>query len=361
MNDDPAGAGNPDASLPPSLARYSRQILYPGIGLEGQQRLRNASATLIGCGALGSALANTLVRAGIGALRIIDRDFIEPVNLQRQTLFDEQDIAQNLPKAEAAARKLRRINSAVEVEGIVADIHPANIAALCGSADLLLDGTDNLETRYLINDFAVRTETPWVYGACLGAEGLVLAIVPHRTPCLRCIWDDPPAPGSLPTCDTAGILMSAASIVAAFQAIEALKILAGRTDALHGRLLAIDAWTGQCRALNVQAAHAADCICCQQRRYEYLEGDRFASATALCGRDAVQIRPVTSSAEGPAVSFRAIAERLPARAAARYNEYMLRFRADDFAVTLFADGRAIIQGTGDPAAARAIYAQYIGV
>ncbi len=342
----------------PDLARYSRQIRLPQLGLDGQRRLRHTSVALVGCGALGGTLASLLVRAGIGHLRLIDRDFVELDNLQRQMLFDEQDVSECLPKAEAAARKLRRVNSAVEVEPVVADLGPRNARALCADADLLLDGTDNLETRYLVNDVAVQGGVPWVYGACVGVEGRVLAVVPGQTPCLRCLWDEPPPPGSLPTCDTAGVLATAAGVVASFQATEALKLLAGRADALHGRLLTIDVWTGRVRAVRVQAAHEPGrCACCGQGRYEFLDGARASAATALCGRDAVQVLPP----EGTAVDLRALSRRLPASARAKGNEFLLRFQADAYTVTLFADGRAIVQGTRDAAAARGIVAKYVGV
>jgi len=342
----------------PELARYSRQIRLPQLGLESQRRLRHTSVALVGCGALGGTLASLLVRAGVGHLRLIDRDFVELDNLQRQMLFDEQDVSECLPKAEAAARKLRRVNSAVELEAVVADLGPRNARALCADADLLLDGTDNLETRYLVNDVAVQGGVPWVYGACVGVEGLVLTVIPGQTPCLRCLWDEPPPPGSLPTCDTAGVLATAASVVASFQATEALKLLAGRADALHGRLLAIDVWTGRVRAVNVQAAHEPGrCVCCGQGRYEFLDGTRASATTALCGRDAVQVLPP----EGTSVDLRALARRLPASARARGNEFLLRFQADPYLVTLFADGRAIVQGTRDTAAARSIVAKYVGV
>ena len=365
-----------NSDIPSDLARYSRQMLFAPIGVQGQRRLRNASVTLVGCGALGSVLANTLVRAGVGALRIIDRDFIELSNLQRQTLFDEHNIAQSLPKAVAAARKLRKINSAVEIEDFVADVNPATIETLCGSADLVLDGTDNLATRYLINDFAVRENIPWVFGACLAAEGLVLPILPHETACLRCIWPDPPTPGSLPTCDTAGVLAATVQIVASLQATEAMKILIGRDADVSRCLLAIDAWAGRIRALNVQSAReAGDCPCCGQARYEFLSGEKFAVTTTLCGRDAVQILPggagvSSASRDAPAVSFKSIVDRLPPRSNPKRNEFLLRFTieapssaASDstrYTVTLFTDGRAIVQGTSDPAVAQSIYARYVG-
>ena len=343
--------------MPPELARYGRQMLVSGVGVAGQQSLRHAYITLIGCGALGGALADILVRAGIGGLRVIDRDFIELDNLQRQTLFDEHDIAENLPKAEAAARKLHRINSAVAVEGIVADFNAANAEQLCENADLLLDGTDNLETRFLINDVAVKHDLPWVYGACLATEGLVLPIVPHKTPCLRCIWDEPPAPGEIPTCDTAGILAATVHIVAGLQATEAMKLLMGRTADLLPGLTSIDAWTARARTVNVQAAHdTGDCPCCKHGRYDFLSGQRGSSATTLCGRDAVQLLP----AEGVTVNLKSIAGRLPAHTRPRVNEFLLRFKTDDHAVTIFADGRTIVQGTADPAVARGVVAKYVG-
>ncbi len=342
-------------------------MLFAPIGVEGQRRLRQASVTLVGCGALGSVLADLLVRAGVGALRIIDRDFVELDNLQRQTLFDEHDVAQNLPKAEAAARKLRKINSAVELEGLVEDVNPGNAVALCGDADLILDGTDNLETRYLINDVAVQHRLPWIYAACLGAEGLVLPIVPHEGPCLRCIWEDPPPPGTTPTCDTAGILAATASIVASLAATEAMKILlgnrgqgpstSGAEPSRYTGLLVVDVWAGRVRGVNMQSAFdAGDCPCCKQGRYDFLTGERAATTTTLCGRDAVQILP----AGDVPINLKSIAARLSPQARAKVNEFILRFNVESVSVALFADGRAIIQGTSDPAIARAVYAKYIG-
>ncbi len=338
------------------LGRYSRQMLFERIGPSGQTCLKHASVVVVGCGALGGNLANLLVRAGVGFLRLIDRDFIEVNNLQRQPLFDEHDIAEALPKAEAAARKLHRANSAVEIEAVVADFHPANAEELCREADLILDGTDNLETRYLINDVAIARGVPWVYGACLGAEGLVLPVQPGITACLRCVWPDPPAPGSIPTCDTAGILAAAAAVVASLQATEAMKLLMGRTDELHS-LLAVDVWSGRIRHVNVQAAYdAGDCPCCRRGQHEFLRGERFAATTSLCGRDAVQILPP----EGLTLDLRKIANRLPGTARAKSSDYLLRFQVDTYHVTLFTDGRAIVQGTTDAAIARGVIAKYVG-
>ncbi|MBW7904424.1 MAG: ThiF family adenylyltransferase [Phycisphaerae bacterium] len=343
--------------MDPQLARYSRQMLFERIGPEGQRRLKHASVALIGCGALGSALADMLIRAGVGQTRLIDRDFVEISNLQRQTLFDEHDVAANLPKAVAAARKLKRVNSAVEVEPVVADVNCGNAVALCEGADLILDGTDNFETRYLINDVAVKLGTPWVYGACTAAEGMMMVVIPGRTPCLRCLWADAPPPGSTPTCETAGVLAPAVQIVAGFQAIEALKLLAGREDDLLGRLLAIEAWTGRVRTFSVEPERRSDdCPCCAERRFEYLSGEKVASSVTLCGRNAVQVLPPA----GARVEFKQVAAGLPGGARAVSNEFLLRFQADGCGVTLFPDGRAIITGTADTAVARGIYARYIG-
>ena len=346
----------PTPDLDPRLRRYSRQVLFTPFGERGQAGLRTAHVTVVGCGALGTVIANTLVRAGVGALRIIDRDFIELDNLQRQVLFDEQDISDNLPKAEAAARKLRRVNSAVEVEGVVDDVNPSNVSSLLEDTDLILDGNDNFETRFLVNDFAVKHDLPWIYGACIGSEGLVLPIIPHETPCLRCIWEDAPPAGMSPTCDTAGVLAPIVNIVASLQALEAMKILGGHLDQVKRELQTIDVWAGTYRGMSMQAAYEqGDCPCCKHATFDFLSGEHTSTTTTLCGRNAVQVLPPI----GSRVDFRQIAERIHA-AGVKRNEFMLRFRAADFDVTLFPDGRAIIKGTSDPAAARSFYAKYIG-
>ncbi|TWT43694.1 putative adenylyltransferase/sulfurtransferase MoeZ [Phycisphaerae bacterium RAS1] len=363
----------------PSLARYSRQMLVPSFGEAGQKRLKHSSVTLIGCGALGGVIANSLVRAGIGKLRIVDRDFIELDNLQRQILFDEHDLAQNLPKAEAAGRKLRKINSAVEIEAVVDDANHLNILSLCRDCDLILDGADNFETRFLVNDAAVKLGLPWVYGACIAGEGLVMAIIPHDTPCLRCVWEDAPPPGTTPTCDTAGVLGPVVEIVASFQVLEAMKILIGAYDAKtdsrgaatpaqkdarppysgfgKGCMLTIDGWSGRVRSLDMQSARGqGECVCCKQGRFEYLSGEKTSASVSLCGRNAVQILPPP----GATIDFRRVAERLKSGAAPEMNAFMLRFRVEPYQVTLFADGRAIVQGTADAATARGVYAKYVG-
>lgn len=341
-------------------SRYSRQILYEHIRADGQERLGRARVSLIGCGALGTVLANTLVRAGIGFLRIVDRDFVELNNLQRQVLFDEQDAADGTPKAVAAANRLMRINSQVTVEPIVADANSGNIERFVEGADLILDGTDNFETRYLINDVAVKTGIPWIYGACVGDHGMIMPILPRRTPCLRCIFPEAPPPGSSPTCDTAGVLGPIVQIVASLQCVEAMKMLTGRLDDLNRKLVQICAWRGEFSAFDVQGAFdTGDCVCCKQGRFDYLSGDQTGRAASLCGRDAVQIRPASDST----LDLEAMAARIAGVAKSRptVNRYLLRFEVDQYQLTVFKDGRAIIKGTTEPEQARTVYAKYVGM
>src|SRR5713226_4725203 len=273
-----------------SLERYSRQMRFPGIGEAGQRRLLNSHVTLCGCGALGTVLANALIRGGVGHLRLVDRDFIETNNLQRQVLFDEHDVAENLPKAEAAARKLGAINSEVFVEPIVTDIDRTNIVELVQDADVILDGTDNFEIRYLINDAAVKLNKPWVYGGCIGSHGQTMTILPGETPCLRCVFEAAPAPGESGTCETAGVLSPIVNIIASFQATEALKILAGQRDRINRELIYIDVWENVQRRIKIAPLLGkVDCPCCQRRRFEWLEGELGSHTTSLCGRNAVQV------------------------------------------------------------------------
>ena len=345
--------------LDPALARYSRQILYEKIGVEGQQRLLTARVVLFGCGALGTVLANTLVRAGVGTMRICDRDFIERDNLQRQVLFDEDDIAAGLPKAEAAAAKLRRINSTLTIEPFVVDVNPVNIERLAEGAELLLDGTDNFETRFLINDLAVKSRRPWIYGAVIGATGLGMTIIPFDTPCLRCVFEDAPPPELNPTCDTAGVLGSTVNMVASLQATEAIKLLIGRGDEINRHLVHIDAWSGRVVNMKVQAAYdAGNCPCCKRGEFHYLEGKFAGTTTTLCGRDAVQVNPGGETR----IDFAAIAKKLQPIAAhlVSHNRFMLKAVVDGYELTLFPDGRAIIKGTHDPVKARSLYAKYFG-
>ena len=349
----------------PSLARYNRQMLWEPIGIAGQRKLRESRVLMVGCGALGTVLANTLARAGVGHLTIIDRDFIELNNLQRQVLFDEKDIADQLPKAEAAKRKIAAINSSVEVEAVVADVNHTNIEQFAAGKHLLLDGTDNFETRFLINDVSIKTGIPWIYGACISAMGLGMVIRPGITPCLRCIFETSPPAGMNPTCDTAGVLGPTVNVVASWQAMEAMKLLTGNTDAVSTRLFSFDLWDNRFQQLNVsRAREIADCPACKHHNYEYLSGKFGSSTTALCGRNAVQI----SQPAGGKVDFDRIAENLRAVGTPSFNKFMLKCaigegqgeRRKEYELTLFADGRAIIKGTHEAAVAKAIYAKYIG-
>ncbi len=342
-----------DCELPMNLDKYSRQTLFAPVGPEGQRKLRQSSAVIIGCGALGSASANALVRAGIGRLRVIDRDYVEESNLQRQLLFDESDAAQNLPKAAAAERHLRRLNSDVEVEGVVADVDAGSIEAQVREFNLILDGTDNFETRYLVNDAAIKLGIPWIYGAAVGSYGASLTVIPGRTPCLACVFPNSPQ-GLQETCDTVGVISPAVAWATAVQVAESLKILTGRLADLHGKLLAYDIWTNSFRELT--PAIDPECRVCQKHQFEYLAGGKLSRSTVLCGRDSVQIR----QPEDRALDLTALRARLEPFGSVRMNDYLLRCQLAPYEITIFADGRAIVKGTGDAAVARRIYAQYIG-
>jgi adenylyltransferase/sulfurtransferase len=332
--------------------KYSRQILFAGIGEEGQQRLLASSVVIVGCGAIGAAAANLLARAGVGKLRIVDRDFVEPSNLQRQTLFDEADALAALPKAIAAERKLHAINPSVSVEGIVADLSPRNAADLLAGFDLILDGTDNFETRFLINDFAVQNNQPWIYAAAVASYGLTMTVLPGTTPCLACLMDTPQH-GLEETCDTIGVLGPIVNLIASLEAAEAMKLLAGRTDALHGRLISCDVWTGHFQSVRI--ARNPDCRACARRDFTYLQGEAQPHIT-MCGRDSVQIHERSRALDLSVLKNRL----LPTVSDIRHNEFLLRFRIPPYEMTVFSDGRAILKGTKDPAVARSLYARYIG-
>jgi molybdopterin-synthase adenylyltransferase len=332
--------------------KYSRQILFAGIGEQGQQRLLASSAVIVGCGAIGAATANLLTRAGVGKLRIIDRDFVEPSNLQRQTIFDESDALAALPKAVAAERKLRAINSGVSIEGVVADLSPRNAANLLAPFDLILDGTDNFETRFLINDFAVQNSKPWIYAAAVASYGLTMTIRPGTTPCLACLTDTQ-QPGLEETCDAVGVLGPIVNLIASLQAAEAMKLLAGRTDALHGRLISSDVWSGHFQSVCIP--RNPDCRACARRDFTYLDGAAQPHIT-MCGRDSVQIHERNRS-----LDLATLKSRLSLTVSdVRHNEFLLRFRIPPYEMTVFSDGRAILKGTKDPAIARSLYARYIG-
>lgn len=339
-----------------TLNRYHRQILLPQIGPDGQTALGGARAVIVGCGALGSVLAEQLVRAGVGHLKIIDRDVIEATNLQRQTLFDESDAMLGLPKAVAAANRLRSVNGDVSIEPIVSDLHAGNAEGILGSA-LILDGTDNAETRYLLNDIAVKNQVPWVYGACVGVEGRVMAIRPGQTPCLRCLYPMPPAAGTLPTCDTTGILGAVAGVVGSMQAVAAIQLLIGVEP--PAQLVSMELWKGRLHTTPLDGPRA-DCPCCGQRRFEFLDRPSRAPAV-LCGRNAVQVQPAQQTER---VDLGLLAEKLRGVGDVELTPYLLRCQLTGLAelkLTLFADGRMIVHGTSDLERARSIYARYVGI
>ena len=332
--------------------RYSRQVLFHGIGAEGQRRLASVRVAIVGCGATGSALASLLARAGVGTLRIIDRDYVEPSNLQRQSLFDENDAAESVPKALAAARQIAAFNSGIVVEPQVADLTPANVGSLLANSDLVLDGTDNFETRYLVNDYAVEQGRPWIYAAAVGSYGVTMDILPGETACLACVFPAPPR-GVVETCDTSGILNSAVNLVASVQATEALKLLVGARDRLRRTLLSFDVWTNERSEIST-ARPRADCQTCGEREFIHLEGKGRPHIT-LCGRNSVQIH----ERERP-IDFAEMTERLKPHGTVRHNDFVLKFWCEDYEMTLFPDGRAIIKGTTDTAIARSLYARYVG-
>jgi adenylyltransferase/sulfurtransferase len=360
------------------LSRYHRQMLLPGFGEEGQRKLLASRALVLGCGALGTVVADLLSRAGVGHLVIVDRDFIELTNLQRQVLFDEQDVADAIPKAEAARRRIARTNSQVEVTAIVDDLNHRNIERYAEGADVLVDGLDNFETRYLVNDLAVKHGIPYIYGGAVGTVGAALAILPHTqggnapwetgsggnraTPCLRCLFEEPPPPGTNPTCDTAGVMASAVGIVASFEVAETLKVLTGNLDRVCPTMLNIDLWANTIVELKVARAYEqGDCPCCKHGNFEYLEGKVGSGATTLCGRGAVQL---THRQNAAPLDLDEIAARLRRHGKVVASSFMIRAEITDngkpYVLSLFPDGRAIVHGTDEPSVARSVYAKYVG-
>ena len=332
--------------------RYSRQVLFPGIGVAGQARLAAGRVAVVGCGATGTCVSSLLARAGVGDLLIVDRDYVEPSNLQRQTLFDEADAAESLPKAVAAARKIAAFNSEVKVKAEVADLTPENIGALLAGVDLILDATDNFETRYLINDFAVQQRKPWIYAAAVASYAVTMNVIPGRTACLSCVFPATPE-GTVETCDTAGILNSAVNLVGSIQATEAIKFLVGAHDQLRQTLLSFDVWS------NDRAEVASDkprhgCQTCDRREFPHLAGERRPQIT-LCGRNSVQIHERSRP-----VNFGEMRTRLEPHGTVKHNDFVLKFWRDSYEMTLFPDGRAIIKGTADTAVARSLYARFVG-
>ena len=332
--------------------RYSRQVLFKEIGANGQKKLAEARVVLVGCGATGSAIASLLARSGVGTLRILDRDYVEPSNLQRQTLFDESDARDSLPKAIAAARQIARFNSQIVVESHVADLIPSNVDSLLGGANLILDGTDNFETRYLINDYAVKNLVPWIYSAAVGSYCVAMNILPGQTACLACMFPASPR-GTVETCETAGILNSAVNLVASIAASEATKFLVGARSKMRRTLLSWDVWSNE-RAELAADVPRSGCVVCGEREFVHLAGEGRPHIT-LCGRNSVQIH----ERQRP-VDFVELTGRLQPHGNVRHNEFVLKFWREPYEMTLFPDGRAIIKGTTDTAVARSLYAQYVG-
>ncbi len=339
-------------------ARYSRQLVLKEIGREGQRKLGASKAAVIGVGALGSVSANLLVRAGVGTVRLIDRDFLEMDNLQRQVLFDEKDLAENLPKAVAAKAKLDKTNSEVKIQAEVADVNPSSIGALLKGMDLIIDGTDNFETRFLINDYCLKNKIPWIYGGAVRTEGMSYVVLPGDGPCLRCLFGQAPDAGAAQTCDQVGILAPVAHLIASFQAIEAIKILAGHKEAVDRKLWKMDLWSRQFKAISVDKFRKDPCSGCKSGEYPYLGKKNATHAVSLCGRNAVQIFRQEGAAD---IDFKTLASRLARQAEVQFNDYLLRCKAEPYEITLFSNGRAIIKGTEDAGQAKSLYAKYIGV
>ena len=340
-----------------SLSRYQRQSILPQIGADGQKKLAASTVAVVGMGALGSVSANLLARAGVGRLRLIDRDFLELQNLQRQVLFDEEDLKGNLPKAVAAQRKLQKINSEIEIEAEPGDLNPETIDELLEDTNLVIDGTDNFETRFLLNDFSLREKIPWIYGGAVGTEGLTYVILPGEGPCLRCLFEEAPKPGEFQTCDTAGILAPVAHFIASFQVVEAMKILVGRKEEVDRRLWKVDLWKKEFHPVNISSSISKRCSSCEKGDYPYLNRERISRTVTLCGRNAVQI----FRSEAQKINFKNLAEKLAAVGEVTYNDYLLKASIPPFEITVFSNGRAIIQGTQDASQAKSVYSKYIGV
>lgn len=336
--------------------RYSRQILFKPISREGQRKLLDSRVLIVGCGALGASHSETLARAGVGFIRIVDRDFVEFTNLQRQTLFSETDAKERLPKAIAAQNRLKQINSEIEIEAVVADVNFSNVENLIKDCDLVLDGTDNFQIRYLINDACIKHNKIWIYGAAVAAYGATMTVQPNVTPCLRCIFEEMPDAGSAPTCDTAGVIAPVINSISAIQTTESLKILTGNFDKLHKSLIQVDVWENDWRKIKLGEPNI-DCPTCGLRNFEFLETESSDFSAVLCGRDAVQIAP-----SKPAdLNLSALAEKLKNIGKVKQNEYLLRLTLEEHELTVFRDARAIIRGTDDVSTARSIYARFVGI
>lgn len=337
---------------PQNFARYSRQSLFEGIGSEGQAGICRGKVAVVGCGGLGSVISDIMVRAGVGSVTVIDRDIVDESNLQRQVLFDESCAKNETPKAAAAAKKLRKINSRICIKGVVADLTARNADALLSGVDIILDGADNFETRFLVNEFSVKNGIPWIYGACVGAYGLMMNVFPGAGPCLRCVFEDLSGAGL--TCDTVGVIAPIVHVVASIQASNALKFLASKREKMSTDLVCVDLWSNSFQALAI--GRRDDCPVCGKRRFSRLESGDFGRLTAMCGRNSVQVSPE----ERPDIELRQLAQRLGRIGRTELGKFMLKFWTDGYEIAIFPDGRAIIKGTDDPSVARGLYAKYVG-
>ena len=340
----------------PRDERYSRQIRFAPIGEAGQQRLQSSRVLVVGLGALGSVAADQIIRAGVGFVRLVDRDFVELSNLQRQSLFDEEDIRSNLPKAAAAEAKLRRVNSSVQIEARVDDVNPANIEDYIADVDLVLDALDNFETRFVINDACAKHRKPWIYTAAVGSYGLVMPILPGTTPCLRCLLGNLPAPGTSATCETAGVIAPITHVIASIQVAEALKFLTGNLDAADIRLLSYEIWSHRFQRIDVGDEAMATCLVCSTGRFEYLNGTPLRTVT-LCGRNAVQLIP---GVKGD-INFAELSKSIAAFGPVQFNDFLLKCSCPPYELTLFKDGRAIVKGTEETGLARSVYSKMVGL
>ena len=338
------------------IDRYRRQVRFAPLGEEGQRKLLQSRVLICGAGALGCVVSDTLVRAGVGFVRLVDRDFVDLDNLHRQVLFDETDAERQLPKAVAAADRLRRVNSSVEIEPVVADLNWSNIRQLGDDVSLIVDGTDNFETRYLINDYSVAQDIPWIFAGCVGAEGQTFSILPGKSPCLCCIMAEPPPAAAMPTCESAGVLAPIVNVMASLQSLEAIKILSGNQDQVRAQMTFVDLWNSQIRTIDLSDSRDPNCRVCVQRQFDWLEGKLGSNVTRLCGRNSVQLTAPNSEP----VELPVLAEKLSAAGEITLNPFLLRAHVEQFTLTVFSDGRTIVGGTDDPAVARTVHAKYIG-
>lgn len=337
-------------------ARYARQLVLKEIGRDGQRRLGAGHGVVVGIGALGSVSANLLARAGVGRITLIDRDYLEINNLQRQVLYDEADLISDLPKAVAAKRRLEQINSEIKIDAEVADVNADTVAGLLEDADLVIDGTDNFETRFLINDFCLKKKFPWIYGGAVRTEGMSYVILPGEGPCLRCLFGEAPGPENIQTCDQVGILAPTAHMIASFQTIEAIKILSGNKKSVDRQLWKVDLWNRQFKAINLDHLRKSPCSGCRKKEFPYLERGAGSKAVALCGRNAVQIYKRGAAK----INFEVLAKKLSGEGQVSFNDYLLKYQKKPYEITVFSNGRAIVKGTEDEKQARSLYAKYIG-